>query len=116
MPILKTKLHRPQVPSDYVVRPRLLKLLKRSCDTPLTLVSAPAGYGKSTLVSAWMDALESPAAWLSIDEGDSDLATFLRHFSAAVDSLFPGACSRIATLVSGPSVPERNTLPDLFTT
>ena len=105
MPILKTKLHRPLVPADYVPRPRLLKLLERSCSTPLTLVSAPAGYGKSTLVSAWMDGLGSPSAWLSLDEGDSDLVAFLRYFSAAVESLFPGACQRTVTLLSGPSVP-----------
>ena len=94
MPILKTKLHRPRVPADYAARPRLLKLLQRSRSTPLTLVSSPAGYGKSTLVTAWMDGLEPPGAWLSLDENDNDLATFLRCFTAAIDSLFPGACRR----------------------
>jgi LuxR family maltose regulon positive regulatory protein len=112
MPTLKTKLHRPRVPADYVARPRLLKLLDRSLDTPLTLVSAPAGYGKSTLVGAWMDGLESPGAWLSLDESDSDLATFLMYCSAAVDSLFPGVCPETGTLLSGPSVPPVTVLAE----
>jgi LuxR family maltose regulon positive regulatory protein len=112
MPILKMKLHRPRVPADYVPRPRLMKLLERSCDTPLTLVSAPAGYGKSTLVSAWMDGLDSPGAWLSLDEDDSDLATFLRYFGAAVDSLFPEACRRTQSLLAGAEIPPLSVLSD----
>jgi LuxR family maltose regulon positive regulatory protein len=112
MPILKTKLHRPRVPEDYVPRPRLLELLERSCDMPLTLVSAPAGYGKSTLVGVWMDGLRFPGAWLSLNEGDSDLAAFLRYFVAAVGSLAPEARPRTLALISGPSLPPTSVLAD----
>jgi len=115
MPILKTKLHRPRVPTDYVPRPRLLKLLERSRSTPLTLVSSPAGYGKSTLVSAWMDRLKSPGAWLSLDENDNDLAMFLRSFTAAIDSLFPAACHSTKSLLSGAEIPPLTALADELT-
>ena len=54
-PILRTKLHRPPVPPDLVRLPALIERLNRHRDLPLTLVSAPAGYGKSTLMSAWLD-------------------------------------------------------------
>ena len=112
MPILKTKLYRPQVPADYVPRPRLLDLLERSCDTPLTLVSAPAGYGKSTLVSAWLETSAVPTAWLSLDEGDSSLSSFLRYFVAAVRSLAPEACPGTLALISGPSLPPTSVIAD----
>lgn len=59
-----TKLHRPSVGRDYVHRQSLLDKLSQSIDRPFTLVSAPAGYGKSTLISSWLDLIDIPAAWL----------------------------------------------------
>jgi len=56
---------------------------------PLTLVSAPAGYGKSTLAKCWLDAMDLPHAWVSLDEHDDDLVVFLNYFLAAVQSIFP---------------------------
>ena len=60
--ILRTKLHRPPAPGDYVHRARLSEYLDQQLERPLTLVSAPAGYGKSTLVSCWLDSCDSPNA------------------------------------------------------
>jgi len=97
--ILRTKLHRPSVPRDYVHQPRLLTYLDQRRERPLTLVSAPAGYGKSTLVSCWLDRCESPSAWLSLDENDNDLRQFLSYFIAAVEGIFPNAVSATKTLV-----------------
>ncbi len=57
-------------------------------ETMVTLVSAPAGYGKSVLVSRWADSVEYPVAWISLDESDSDPA----HLAAALDEALPGAC------------------------
>ena len=85
-PILRTKLHRPPVPRDHVHRPRLLEYLDQRRDRPLTLVSAPAGYGKSVLISCWMETCDIPNAWLSLDEEDSDLRQFLSYFLAAVQT------------------------------
>jgi len=91
-PLLYTKLHRPQVDSNHVYRSHLLARLNQYGDMPLSLISTPAGYGKSVLISSWMEACEDPGAWLSLDENDSDLRTFINYFIAAVQSIFPKAC------------------------
>ena len=109
-PILRTKLHRPPAPRDYLHRPRLLEYLDQHRKQPLTLVSAPAGYGKSTLVSCWLDSCESPSAWLSLDENDNDLRQFLSYFIAAVETIFPNAVSATNTLVDAPTLPPISTL------
>ena len=63
-PILQTKLHRPQLPPDLVNRDRLIEMMNRAREMPLTLVSAPAGYGKSVLVAQWCEQLDCPTGWL----------------------------------------------------
>ncbi len=77
----------------------------------MTLVSAPAGFGKTTLISSWLESLaianeENPAspitAWLSLDEHDSDLVIFLSYLIAALRKIFPDACSETLTLLFGP--------------
>lgn len=87
--ILRTKLHRPAVPGDHIHRPRLLEYLDQRRERPLALVSAPAGYGKSVLISCWLEASDRPSAWLSLDEQDNDLRQFLAYFLAAVQTIFP---------------------------
>lgn len=88
--LLQTKLHAPQLRPAAVQRPRLTMLLDRA-DARLTLISAPAGFGKTTLVAGWAAASPEPVAWLSLDEGDNDPALFLRYLLAAVEGLCPGA-------------------------
>jgi LuxR family maltose regulon positive regulatory protein len=70
--------------------------------TAVTLVAAPAGSGKSMLVSHWAESLKRPCAWVSLDEGDSDLGLFLRYVVAAVMMLAPGSrlgpCEVLASL------------------
>jgi len=96
--LLLTKLTRPPVTSDRIERARLLEMLDRGLSGPLSLVSAAAGFGKTTLVSAWIEHLNpsdrtpTSAAWLSLDEGDSDLVVFLRYCVAAIHAAFPAAC------------------------
>lgn len=89
--ILRTKLHRPAVGNDYVSRPRLLERLTRNPNRALTLVAAPAGFGKTTLISAWLANHELPSTWLSIDEDDNNLPTFLSYLVAAIQAIFPDA-------------------------
>ncbi|MGD8523898.1 MAG: hypothetical protein PVF56_22300, partial [Desulfobacterales bacterium] len=108
--ILRTKLHRPPAPSDYVHRPRLSEYLDKQLERPLTLVSAPAGYGKSTLVSCWLDTCDRPSAWISLDEQDNDFHQFLSYFIAGVDTIFPDAVSKTMTLVDAPTLPPLSTL------
>ena len=103
--ILRTKLHRPPVDRNHVHRPHLLERLDQRRRRPLTLVSAPAGYGKSVLISCWLEACEDPGAWLSLDENDDDLLTFTAYFIAAVETIFPGACRNTQALLNGPDLP-----------
>ena len=99
-PILRTKLHRPQLTAELVRRDRLIAVMNRAHQVPLTLVSAPAGYGKSVLVAQWAEELDSPIAWLSLDAGESELRGFLRYFVAAVETASPGACDASRELLT----------------
>lgn len=86
-PILVTKLYIPPPRARRVLRPRLLGYLNTSLDRKLSLVSAPAGFGKTTLVSDWVAACERPVAWLSLDEGDGDPTRFLIYLVAALQTV-----------------------------
>ena len=78
-PILTTKLYIPPPRPNVVLRPRLSERLKGGLGRKLTLISAPAGFGKTTLISAWIATCDRKVAWLSLDEGDSDPARFLTY-------------------------------------
>ena len=87
--LLTTKLHVPLPCQTLVPRPRLTTILSKALTRRLTLVSAPAGYGKTTLVSNWLHETDVPAAWLSLDEGDNDPARFIEYFITALHSIIP---------------------------
>ena len=109
LPIIRTKLHRPPVAGDIVRLEGLSALLEEKSDHPLTLVSAPAGYGKSTVVSHWIETHDYPCAWLSLDRTDSDVRVFLSYVVAAVQTVFPEACAETLHLLESdvlPSLPE----------
>ena len=84
-------------------------------EKPLALVSAPAGYGKSMLVSQWAESLEVPCAWVSLDEADSDLLVFLSYFLAAVDTVAPESCLETRALVAAPNPPPLTALASALT-
>src|SRR5437764_381849 len=86
-PILATKLYIPRPRPDVVSRLRLLERLNEGLHGRLTLISAPAGFSKTTLASEWVAFIERPTAWLSLDEGENDPAGFLRYFVAAVQTI-----------------------------
>ena len=100
-----TKIHRPSFPADYIVRPNLVQRLENGCCRPLTLVCAPAGYGKSTLVSSWLTMSERPSAWLSLDAGDNDPHIFIGYMLAAVQALFPGFGQSTRAMLAGSELP-----------
>ena len=108
--LIRTKLHRFPIPEGHVHRPRLLERLEQNRRRPLTLVSAPAGYGKSTLVSCWLQACASPNAWVSLDKNDNDLHLFLNYFLTAIQTMFPDAASETMTLVNTPILPPLSVL------
>ena len=86
-PILTTKLYVPRLRPNVVNRPRLLERLNEGLHRKLTLISAPAGFGKTTLVSEWVAAGPRPAAWLSLDEGENDPIRFLTYLVAALQTI-----------------------------
>ncbi len=86
-PILATKLYLPPLRPHVVSRSRLLERLNEGLHRNLTLISAPAGFGKTTLVSAWVEGIERPTAWLSLDEGENDPARFLAYLVAALQTI-----------------------------
>ena len=81
---LDAKLHRPAPRDDWVHRARLLETVAQVCDRPVTLIAAPAGYGKTTLVAQWLDEARPRAAWLSLDSGDNDPNQLWSHIAAAL--------------------------------
>ena len=103
-PILRTKLHPPQLNAELVNRARLVEAIDRAGEVPLTLVSAPAGYGKSVLLAQWVELLSSPVAWLSLDASDSQLRAFLRYLVAAVNTVSLGACNATRELLTAGSL------------
>jgi len=88
-PILAAKFYIPAPHTDLVSRPRLIRKLSEGLTSPLTLISAPAGFGKTTLLSEWIAAYQGPAAWLSLDEGDNAPARFWSHLIAALQTFAP---------------------------
>jgi len=110
IPLLRTKLHRPPVPADHLLRPELIERLENGRHQPVVLVSAPAGYGKSLLVSCWLEKCESPGAWLSLDQGDNDLQRFLSYLVASVQTIFPQAGSETQSLIDSATIPPLSIL------
>jgi LuxR family transcriptional regulator, maltose regulon positive regulatory protein len=88
-PILATKLYIPPPRAKIVLRSRLIERLDEGMQGKLVLVSAPAGFGKTTLVSEWAAGCGRPVAWLSVDEGDNDPIRFLTYLVAALQTLPP---------------------------
>ena len=85
-----TKLRPPRPRRDHVVRPRLTRRLDEGEGVRLTVVSAPAGYGKTTLLTDWAARSERSVAWLTLDAGDREPRTLLRHVAAALARSVPG--------------------------
>src|SRR5215467_6631039 len=79
IPLLATKLYRPEPRARLVRRSHLMQRLTQGVAGPLTLISAPAGFGKTTLVSQWLAAYGRPAAWVSLDAAENDPARFLMY-------------------------------------
>ncbi len=113
--LIATKLQIPRVRAESVVRPRLLDRLNAGLACPLTLVSAPAGFGKTTLVAEWVTSLDRPSAWLSVDERDSDPVRFLTYFIRALQQIEDEAGASTLASISSAVMPPRITsfLPPL---
>ncbi len=105
MPILATKLYVPPRRSRIVLRPRLDERLNEGLRRRLTLISASAGFGKSTLVAEWVAARTLPVAWLSLDESDGDPGRFLAYLVAALRNVAPSAGESVLAMLESPQPP-----------
>lgn len=112
--ILTTKLNPPLIRADIVGRPHLLQRLEHNLQRTLTLIAAPAGYGKSTLAAQWLASSSLPGVWVSLDEGDSDVRVFLSYIVAAVRRLVSDACPRLFELLDAPQLPPVHVLARLL--
>lgn len=126
-PVLATKLYIPPPRPKAVLRSHLIERLNAGLHhTPgITLISAPAGFGKTTLVSEWVAGCERPAAWLSLDEGDNDLSRFLIYLVAALQTVAANTGAGVLGVLHSPQPPptesiltallnEITALPDSF--
>ena len=106
-PLLTTKLYIPPVRPELVLRPRLIERLNAGLVSRrrLTLVSAPAGYGKTTLVNVWLRSTGQPFTWISLDEGDNDLICFLNYLVAAFRQVDDGIGQAAQHLLEAPQLP-----------
>jgi LuxR family maltose regulon positive regulatory protein len=114
--LLSTKLNTPITRRELVPRHLLVKRLDNGLfqeelfSRVLTLVSAPAGYGKTTLVVDWLQAQTIPYAWLSLDENDNDPVRFLSYMLAALSRIDPNLGDRLKALMQHPQSPPPDVL------
>lgn len=105
--LFSTKLFVPPARETLAPRPRLVRRLNQGLELPLTLVSAPAGYGKTTLLSEWrLSNPDYPLAWISLDDEDNDPERFLSYLDAALESLKPGLAKVAPGLLQSPQPPS----------
>jgi LuxR family transcriptional regulator, maltose regulon positive regulatory protein len=109
-PILTTKLYIPPPQPKVVLRPRLIERLNEALHRKLTLISAPAGFGKTTLLSEWIAGCEIPAAWLSLDEGDDDRTRFLAYLVAALQRIAPNIGEGVLGVLQSPQPPPTESI------
>ena len=117
IPLLEAKLFIPRVRRGLVTRPRLSERLSRRGESKLTLVSAPAGFGKTTLVAEWLAAtplLERRAAWLSLDPSDNRAGSFWPYVIAALQTVVPEVGATAISLLRSPQTPITSVLATLL--
>ncbi len=104
-PILATKLYIPRLRPHVVLRPRLIERLNEGLHRKLILLSAPAGFGKTTLVSEWVEGIQRPAAWLSLDAGENDPTRFLTYLVAALQTIATTIGEGVLGVLDSPQPP-----------
>ena len=114
-PLVETKLYLPRLRRSLVARPRLSGRLSRGSDARLTLISAPAGFGKTTVLTAWLAATDSRAvAWLSLDESDRQPGTFWTYVITALQTAVPGVGASVLPLLQAAQPPIESVLASVL--
>ena len=112
--ILQTKLIIPPLNAQLVQRPRISEKIDAGIHAghKLTLVAAPAGFGKSTAVSIWAHQTQSRVTWLALDEGDNESSVFWAYLITAVQTIFPDFAAPVfSALTASPPAPPASILP-----
>jgi LuxR family maltose regulon positive regulatory protein len=110
--ILATKLFVPRLSLSFVPRRRLVNVFEGGRSSKLTLVCAPAGFGKTAALAEWVRAADVRAAWLSVDAGDNDAVRFWRHAIVALDSVRPGLADHLTPLLNSAGASSIEALMD----
>jgi LuxR family maltose regulon positive regulatory protein len=116
--LLKTKFHAPRADQRWLARPRLLGLLDKNGPPKIVLISAPAGFGKTTLIGQWLAQHDQAtsgkcaAAWLSLEASDNSPERFFGYLIAAIRDAVPLACAGVTDLISGASFPPLTVVTD----
>lgn len=108
--LLQTKLYVPRKRPSLVPCPPLIEKLNKGLHRKLTLISAPAGFGKTTLITEWIANCERPFAWFSLDGRDSDITRFLTYFIATVQTLAPSLGTKLLGLLGSAHLPSTGSI------
>ncbi len=109
-PILATKIYIPPPKLKVVLRPHLIEQMNESMHCKLVLISAPPGFGKSTLASEWVASSERQTAWLSLDEGDNEPTRFLVYLISAMRTIAANIGERALSLLQSPQMPPMESI------
>lgn len=123
--LVRARLHRPPFSSSFLQRPDLIQRLYDGLNAKVTLISAPAGFGKSTLISSWLDQIEASStdpdrgaslrvSWLSLEESDNQLPRFVRYLVAAIEEAYPQSCEQVIALLFDKTPSTIEALTDLL--
>ena len=116
-PLVRTKLYVPQARRDLVPRPRLAERLGGSSQPRLTLISGPAGFGKTTLLATWVEAATAAGhrvAWVSLEETEREPASFWTYVATALDDAVPGVGAGVLPVLQSPQPPMESVLATLL--
>jgi ATP/maltotriose-dependent transcriptional regulator MalT len=102
--LIRTKLYPPRSGNDVITRTRLIERLNAALGGEITLVCAPAGFGKSTLLAQWVQTIDRPTTWLFLDEHDNELSVFVQSLIASLQTAFPDAFEATAALLKAPRI------------
>ncbi|MCD6400357.1 MAG: hypothetical protein J7L73_00360 [Anaerolineales bacterium] len=103
--ILKTKLFIPPLREGNISRRRLIELVNKNIKEKVLLVSAPAGYGKTTLLAEWVTQTKFPVAWLSLDATENNPISFLTYIISSVQSNYEDLGNAVLGVLRSPSSP-----------
>lgn len=109
-PLLSTKLYNRSPRWNIVPRPRLNEQLDEGIYHRLILISAPAGFGKTTLLSGWINKLDLPVAWIPLDKADYNQNGFLAYIFTDLQTIKTGICETVQAMLQSPQSPPQETI------